>query len=53
MTETDEKRLIYTRGGAEAADGEVLPKFRVRGLDLFYGTFQALKGVDMDIEKTR
>ncbi|MEE0842596.1 MAG: phosphate ABC transporter ATP-binding protein PstB [Christensenellales bacterium] len=51
MTETDEKRLIYTRGGAEAADGEALPKFRVRGLDLFYGTFQALKGVDMDIEK--
>lgn len=39
-------RMVYARTEGE---GDVFPKFRVRGLDLFYGNFRALKAVDMDI----
>ena len=45
MIRPELRQNVYIRGDAE------LPKFRVRDLDLFYGTFQALKSVDMDIEK--
>ena len=44
MMRPELRENVYIRGGAES------PKFRVRELDLFYGTFQALKSVDMDIE---
>ena len=27
--------------------------FKIKGLDLFYGDFQALKNVDLDIEKNK
>ena len=45
-----------TSGGAEpaasgqAAAGPAKPAIRTRGLDLWYGTFQALFDVDLDIE---
>ena len=44
MIRPELRQNVYIRGDAAT------PKFRVRELDLFYGTFQALKGVDMDIE---
>ena len=44
MIRPELRQNVYIRGDAEP------PKFRVRDLDLFYGTFQALKSVDMDIE---
>lgn len=44
MDSFDLRERTYVRGA-----GEDVPKFRVRGLDLFYGTFQALKDVSMDI----
>ena len=45
MMRPELRENVYIRGGAEP------PKFRVRDLDLFYGTFQALKSVGMDIKK--
>lgn len=44
MIRPELRQNVYIRGDAAT------PKFRVRELDLFYGTFQALKSVDMDIE---
>ena len=44
MIRPELRQNVYIRGDAAT------PKFRVRDLDLFYGTFQALKGVDMDID---
>ena len=44
MMRPELRQTVYIRGDAAT------PKFRVRELDLFYGTFQALKSVDMDIE---
>ena len=44
MIRPELRQTVYIRGDAAT------PKFRVRELDLFYGTFQALKSVDMDIE---
>ena len=44
MINNDLKQIGYTRGD------KVFPKFRVKDLDLFYGNFQALKSVDMDME---
>ena len=40
-------------GGESDGSAEGKPKFTVRSLDLFYGNFQALKCIDMDIPERK
>jgi phosphate transport system ATP-binding protein len=44
---------IESAGQKTTADGAVSVKFRIRDLDLYYGDFQALSNIDMDILRNR